>query len=234
MRSGVRHIGWALRLMAAIFLGMLATQALVLLFKLEGLAAAATFQGILLLVGLLLVLTDRMALRDVGVLTGRRWSSSDWSAIPLLIGIQFGGSMLTAMFMALAGQADMEGQPATELFGRFLELGPGVFLAVALGLALLSGLAEELLFRGYLIARLERMGFSAVVCVGLTALVFGLVHWDGYGLYPSLSKALWFGVPTGIYFWRRRRLGPLILAHAAINFIGFISLYFVLPMLPVE
>ena len=79
------------------------------------------------------------------------------------------------------------------------------------------GFGEELLFRGYLIPRLERLIGSKWKSIGVTALLFAF--WHAYqGVYGVAGAAVW-GFSFGILFCGFRRLWPLAMAHALHNFL---------------
>lgn len=108
------------------------------------------------------------------------------------------------------------------LFAMWLLIGWGV-----------GGFAEELIFRGFLINRIETIlkneapilkttaiSFLAIIIPGL---LFGFVHYWNRGLFGALQI-----VPVGIgfgvfYLLFRRRLLPLMLAHATVDTLGVTS-----------
>lgn len=152
--------------------------------------------------------------RDIGIVLG-------------LVFLHLVGSTVTSLYLTFLGVISTEGSPASGVFSTFGSLDLSQFVLIWIGMVFLSGMGEEMLFRGYLITRMEQRGLSATTCVVLSALLFGLVHWPGYGLWLALSKALWFGIPTGIYFWKRRSLWPLVAIHMVVNGVGFGLLYLV-------
>lgn len=83
---------------------------------------------------------------------------------------------------------------------------------------LLAPVAEEILFRGYLQARLGLV-LTPAAGIGLVTFLFALVHFDGEGLlHPiaTLSSALY-----GLVRHRTGSLWPCILMHAIFN--AFVS-----------
>lgn len=78
-----------------------------------------------------------------------------------------------------------------------------------------AAFAEELVFRGYLYTRLERLLSSPLWATLLAALLFGVVHLN-HGTVGALG-AVFFGVLTTVAFAATRRLWPTTLAHAAYN-----------------
>lgn len=230
-----RQVGWLIVMIAVFMLIYLGLQFLALHLRLPPLGAAALGQFGILAVALVFSLLDGGGIRSLGVTA--RWRSFDLGLVVAILGVHVLGSLGAAAVLTRTDGEDLQSVagPVLGLLKSFGEFSTGNFVLIALGLAILSGVTEELLFRGYLITRLERIGLGALPCVVLSALIFGLVHWPGYGLLSSMSKALFFGIPTGLYFWYRRNLGPLAFAHALMNFTGFMVAHLIgryMPGLP--
>jgi len=86
---------------------------------------------------------------------------------------------------------------------------------------ILSAFAEELVLRGYLIPRLERVLKSTGEAVLVGAILFGLGH--GYqGVHGVVEVAL-FGLVYGSIFAVTRRIWPLAIGHAAWNVFVFVT-----------
>lgn len=81
---------------------------------------------------------------------------------------------------------------------------------------LFGAFVEEVIFRGYLLARLQKAGMSNVSQIVLSALTFGLLHL-GFGWWGVVCTAA-LGVCLGaLYVYGNRSLtGPLI-CHGLIN-----------------
>ncbi|HYG57372.1 MAG TPA: CPBP family intramembrane glutamic endopeptidase [Symbiobacteriaceae bacterium] len=188
------------------------------------LASLSLGQASILALALLLPAIDRGGFRNLGVLG--TWKGYDAGVIIGIIGLHVVGSMVSVGLMMGTGTMPQEdSMKAIGVFSQFGALNAGSFLLTGFGLALQAGVGEELLFRGYVMTRLERLGLGAWPTIIISALLFGLVHMDGYGLLSSLSKAIWFGIPTGAYFWYRRNLGPLMAAHTLMDFMAFLLLF---------
>jgi membrane protease YdiL (CAAX protease family) len=93
----------------------------------------------------------------------------------------------------------------------------GVSGCLLLLLALVaSGFAEELMMRGYLIPRLERLLRSTPAAVLLTSLLFASYHI--YLGFAPVIECVAVGLVYGVSFCLLRRLWPLCLAHVLHNF----------------
>ena len=87
----------------------------------------------------------------------------------------------------------------------------GVVLLVLI-VVLGAPIVEELFFRGLLQRSIVRR-FSPGIGVAVTALVFGVSHWEVLQ-FPALVA---FGAVLGVMAVRTGRLGPSIVAHLAFN-----------------
>ena len=92
--------------------------------------------------------------------------------------------------------------------------------------ALKNALLEEVVVAGYLIERLEQLGWGPRALVATRALVRGAYHlYQGFG--PLLGNVV-MGVLFGEYYRRRRRTMPLVVAHTLIDVVAFVG-YALLP-----
>jgi membrane protease YdiL (CAAX protease family) len=118
------------------------------------------------------------------------------------------GAVLLAGVAAVAAAALLAG-PAPPLQGR----------AVALALSLLAAVAEEALFRGTLYGLVERWG--PVAAVGVSAVLFALVHVPSYGL-SAVPVNLGAGLLFGWQRWATGRWTVPAATHAAANLLAVI------------
>lgn len=162
--------------------------------------------------------------------SGESWSRFGLGRPKWLRDIVWG--MLTYFFVILAHRIVLLATPLGELLSKADPLSQGsstVFLrpAGALQIALLiaaslfNGFAEELVMRGFLIPRIEQMLRSTLLSVIVTTLLFSSYHvYQGmWGIVSSMMVGLIFGV----FFASRRLLWPIVLAHAALDFVGFLN-----------
>ena len=80
-----------------------------------------------------------------------------------------------------------------------------------------SGFEQELIYRGYLVPRFERLLRSTWLAVLVAALLFGSYH-----LYEGVAATIivtGIGIIYGIAFCLTRRFWPLCLAHTLHNFL---------------
>jgi hypothetical protein len=115
------------------------------------------------------------------------------------------------------------GQPAKQLTAHD---GTGGLVVLGLLVCVGSPLVEELFFRGLLLRGLAgRLSPAppkrvAVLTVVVTAVVFGLVHFEALQLIGLVG----FGVVLGTLAWRTRRLGPGLVAHITFNAVTYVAL----------
>ncbi|WP_152188800.1 CPBP family intramembrane glutamic endopeptidase [Georgenia satyanarayanai] len=92
--------------------------------------------------------------------------------------------------------------------------------------ALKNALLEEVVAAGYLVERLEQLGWRAPSVVAASALLRGAYHlYQGIG--PGLANVA-MGVVFAEYYRRRRRTMPLVVAHTFLDVVAFVG-YALLP-----
>ncbi len=153
--------------------------------------------------GLLVWLLHRRGsrLRDLGLGQPTRW----W-ALALGIGIAIVYSAFTALNPRIGS--------------HLLEFSLLKLLAIVA--AVVAGLVEETVFRGYVMTTLGRMGYGLVVQILLSGLFFALAHFYAFVAPLSLLvvQGLTFllGVALAItYAIGKRSLTPVIISHALID-----------------
>jgi membrane protease YdiL (CAAX protease family) len=116
---------------------------------------------------------------------------------------------------------DRLGEPARGLTG-----GADTVRLVALGLLVCLGspIVEELFFRGLLLRGLlgvfRTRRFAPALSVTLSAVAFGLAHFEALQLIGLTG----FGLLLGLLAYRTGRLGPGIVAHVVFNTATFVSI----------
>ena len=91
-----------------------------------------------------------------------------------------------------------------------------VALAIALG-----GAAEEILYRGYAVERIEALTGSLWLAGAVPVIVFAVAHLPMWGRGPALSALMSGAIVTGFYLWQRD-LTACIFAHLVTDFVGIL------------
>jgi membrane protease YdiL (CAAX protease family) len=81
--------------------------------------------------------------------------------------------------------------------------------------------AEELLYRGYAIARLSDLTGSWLLASIVSIVFLGLAHVPMWGWAPAATTIVSGGIVTAVYLWRQDILA-LILAHIATDLYGIV------------
>ncbi|GAB5405907.1 MAG: hypothetical protein Aurels2KO_41380 [Aureliella sp.] len=153
-------------------------------------------------------------------LTGKDWESIGlrpfrWVWDPMwAIGIWAITTYIS--LMVLAAMPESWFVPVGESGGA----GPGFLLSVAAAFA--NGFAEELVIRGYLLSKLERVLQSTWQAVLISTALFASYHvYQGAG--GTIDVAI-FGLLMAVAFCTLRRLWPLVLVHAFGNLLVFLTM----------
>jgi membrane protease YdiL (CAAX protease family) len=94
-------------------------------------------------------------------------------------------------------------------------------LPVLLASALQNALLEEVVMLGYLLTRLDQLGWRRWQAVGASALLRASYHlYQGFGGFVG---NLVMGVVFGTLFYRWRRTMPFVVAHFLIDAVAFIG-----------
>ena len=84
-----------------------------------------------------------------------------------------------------------------------------------------NGILEEILVVGYLLRRLDQLGWNPVRAIVLSAVLRGSYHlYQGYGAF--IGNAV-MGVIFALLYRRWGRVTPLIVAHTLIDSVAFIG-----------
>ncbi|MFM2152812.1 MAG: hypothetical protein RL199_1247 [Pseudomonadota bacterium] len=156
----------------------------------------------------------------VGPFTGLRRAAPFLVALGFALGLAnlaFANFLMGALREMLPPAWSRMADDTTRLLAR-ADTPSRLVLAVAAGFA--APLGEELFFRGWLqplLATRWRPAFA----VGLTAVVFSLVHLDPVGFLPRVE----LGALFGLLRHRTGRLMPAMAAHAAHNLASVAGLY---------
>ncbi|HEX5189396.1 MAG TPA: CPBP family intramembrane glutamic endopeptidase [Streptosporangiaceae bacterium] len=96
-----------------------------------------------------------------------------------------------------------------------------------------NGVLEEIVVLGYLLTRLDQLGWSPVAAVAASALLRGSYHlYQGFG---GFLGNLAMGIIFGALYLRWRRVTPMVIAHSLIDittFVGYALLHGKVSWLP--
>ena len=87
-----------------------------------------------------------------------------------------------------------------------------------------AGLLEELVFRGYMIPRLQLLFKNQHLPIIISAVLFGLLH-VGYGTIINVLMPIWIGLVFGYHYYKYRNLKMLIICHILIDYNALIGFF---------
>ncbi|MBB3700404.1 CPBP family intramembrane metalloprotease [Flammeovirga yaeyamensis] len=96
------------------------------------------------------------------------------------------------------------------------------FLFGLVVIALLAGIGEEIVFRGFIQRYFEGIFQNVHAGIWLSAFFFSFIHLQFYGFFVRLLMGVLLGY---LFLWSGRSLYPCILAHITNNAITVISVY---------
>ncbi len=92
---------------------------------------------------------------------------------------------------------------------------------------IVGGFFEEMLFRGFLLSRIEAMfgdnRLSTAIAIFLQAAVFGVIHFYYQGAFGALTIFAAASFIGFCYVLFGRNLWPLIISHGILNTLGFLG-----------
>lgn len=152
---------------------------------------------------------------------------ASWLGLVLQCGLLLGAVWLSSRFLVPPLAATLDARTAPSILGYLHgnEVALAGWLAIGWGV---GGFIEEVLFRGFLLSRIEAMlgsgRWAGIVAVIGQAVLFGALHLyqGGFGfVFASLFAAI-YGVA---YLLFGRNLWPLILIHGAWNSVAIWGAY---------
>jgi len=93
-------------------------------------------------------------------------------------------------------------------------------LVLAVFLVTVVGVAEETIFRGYLIMRFQDLNVGAPLAIVLSAFIFSIGH--GYEGTAGVVTVGFMGLAFAlVYLWRRSLVAPMIM-HCLVDFVSIV------------
>ncbi|QKT03996.1 CPBP family intramembrane metalloprotease [Ectothiorhodospiraceae bacterium 2226] len=176
-------------------------------------------QSVLLAVAVGLVRWRGEPLAALGLRFGRYWREVQWGVLlfaPMYVG--------AALLEALLREAGLSGLDAPPSF--LVPVGPEEML-LALVFLVVVAIAEEVVFRGYLLLRLRVVLGSPVGAVIVGSIIFALGH--GYqGGAGVVTIGAVGAVLALVYLWRGSLVAPMVM-HFLQNFLGIVVMPLAVP-----
>lgn len=154
-----------------------------------------------------------------------------WTVGALVITILMGNIASQVAEALISNPEAMSEQSTRYMQDRFADIpgNIGLYLMWIMISWVIGGFTEELLFRGFLINRFERLfakvPFAIVLAILFQALIFGQQHMYYQGVIGLVATGI-IGVASGIiYVLCGRRLWALVISHGLANTLGMTMLY---------
>ncbi len=97
----------------------------------------------------------------------------------------------------------------------------GYFILAVIVIAIIPGIGEELLFRGFLQNLLKRIFKNNHAAIWVAAILFSAIHFQFYGFIPRMLLGALFGY---LYMWSGKLIVPVV-AHIFNNGVSLFALY---------
>ena len=132
------------------------------------------------------------------------------------------GAIIMANITGMPKQADTSEY-------AFLQGNLPMLLLILVGVFFVSSFGEEVVYRGFLINRIEELGTASktwtMIAVIISAVVFGLAHYS-WGI-TGIVQTTFMGLALALMYLRlNRRLWINVIAHAYMDAILMIQMYF--------
>jgi membrane protease YdiL (CAAX protease family) len=219
--NGIGHNRRAQGLELAVFLFLILPSMAMSFFLTErgsvgfGFAALSTILRDLALVSLVLFFLwhNREPVARIGWVTRHVWPDVILGIV-LFVPVTFGSAALDGALQSVGFSS-----PATP---SFLEVQNTPQTALAVVLVIVVAVAEETIFRGYLILRFGRLTGSIAAAVVLSSLVFSFGH--GYeGTAGVVTVGVMGAAFALVYVWRRSLVAPVVM-HFLQDFMSIVLL----------
>ncbi|MCH7591631.1 MAG: CPBP family intramembrane metalloprotease [Planctomycetes bacterium] len=163
----------------------------------------------------------RQSFRSIGLYAGRLWIDA-WVgvaaaiAVPLMIFVTLVG--LQVFFPQLAQQME---ENTERIKAMFPNVGPAGFVAVAM----MVGIYEEIVFRGFVMTRLRRATGSWTAGVLISTIIFVGLHAMDQTISAVIAITVLSLAFSLLTIWRRSII-PAIVAHTLFDLVQFLILYY--------
>ena len=164
-----------------------------------------------------------------------KWSSNTFNLVLITIMMVFSFMIVNTVFIEWNANIKLPGfmsgfeNWATDLEESMADItkyltnfdSTGYFILTLRIIAVIPGVGEEILFRGYLQNIFRKMIKNDHVAIWLAAILFSAIHFQFYGFVPRMLLGALFGY---LYLWTGNLLIPII-AHFLNNSISLLALF---------
>jgi membrane protease YdiL (CAAX protease family) len=165
----------------------------------------------------LVLRSANLGFTDVGMRDFRP-SHMGWAFLFFLVGVLVWG--IVSALLAKVG--------LTTDWGSEIQFSQPIEVVIIFVYAVIAApLAEELLFRGFLITSVGKLIQPWMVAF-ISILVFSVYHWLGFGLVGGLLMLFWAPLPTILFVWKKS-LYPAMIMHAINNLFAYVLLGLLAP-----
>ena len=124
----------------------------------------------------------------------------------LIFAVLFAGGLIISIILSLSG-FNKSSEQMSEIVIILSENKLLLFFTV-----ITAGIVEELIFRGYLLPRLEIIFKKPYWAITISSLFFGLLHYR-YGTVLNVVGPVFIGFVFAYYYWRYRNIKVIIVCH---------------------
>lgn len=162
----------------------------------------------------------RQSFRSIGLHAGRLWVNG-WIGVAAAIAVSVLISVLFAALFVLFPQfAKLMEENAEQIKEMFPNVGPSGFVAVAV----MVGIYEEIVFRGFVMTRLRRATNSWMAGVFISTIIFVGLHALDQTISAIIAITILSLAFSLLTIWRRS-IVPAIVAHTLFDLAQFLYLY---------
>ncbi|MFE3871789.1 CPBP family intramembrane glutamic endopeptidase [Flavobacterium sp. ZS1P70] len=115
--------------------------------------------------------------------------------------------MLVVYFIFKIADSNIDSKKMNEIMKLFKN---NIFLILFTSIT--AGVTEELIFRGYLIPRLEILLKNTPAAILISSILFGLIHYS-YGTLIQIIGPVFIGLLFAVYYQKYKNIKILIMCH---------------------
>ena len=139
----------------------------------------------------------------------KKYSSSFYlAALPALFGILFFGVIIINVFLTKVFHVSAKGEKMNTILNLFRQNKWLLYFTV-----ITAGVVEELIFRGYLMPRLQILFKTKFWAIFISSALFGLMHFT-YGTILQVVGPFYIGLIFALFYEKYRSIRTLIIVHA--------------------